>query len=74
MVISYAASNEHKHKTAEIKPFMRIRARRYEGRIVKLSETSLRNRPYMVFYSQGTFWDAGSVHGTSVGCNSLVYP
>ena len=45
-----------------------------EGRIVKLSATPLRNRPHMVFCSQGTFWGAGSTHGISVGCNPLVYP
>ena len=43
-------------------------------RIVKLSATPLRNRPHMVFCSQGTFWGAGSTHGISVGCNPLVYP
>lgn len=43
-------------------------------RIVKLSATPLRNRPHMVFCSQGTSWGAGSTHGTSVGCNPLAYP
>ena len=45
-----------------------------QGRIVKLSATPLRNRPHMVFCSQGTSWGAGSTHGTSVGCNPLAYP
>ena len=45
-----------------------------DKRIVKLSATPLRNRPHMVFCSQGTFWGAGSTHGISVGCNPLVYP
>ena len=45
-----------------------------EGGIVKLSATPLRNKPHMVFCSQGTFWGAGSAHGTSFGCNPLVYP
>ena len=43
-------------------------------RIVKLSATPLRNRPHMVFCSQGTFWGASSAHGTSVGCNPPAYP
>ncbi len=42
-------------------------------RIVKLSATLLRNRPHMVFCSQGTSWGAGSAHGTSVECNPLAY-
>ena len=46
----------------------------FQGRIVKLSATPLRNRPHMVFCSQGTSWGAGSTHGTSVGCNPLAYP
>ena len=46
----------------------------YVWRIVKLSATPLRNRPHMVFCSQGTSWGAGSTHGTSVGCNPLAYP
>ena len=45
-----------------------------EERIVKLSATPLRNRPHMVFCSQGTFWGASSAHGTSVGCNPPAYP
>ena len=46
----------------------------YIQRIVKLSATPLRNRPHMVFCSQGTFWGASSAHGTSVGCNPPAYP
>ena len=46
----------------------------FARRIVKLSATPLRNRPHMVFCSQGTSWGAGSTHGTSVGCNPLAYP
>ena len=49
-------------------------SRFFARRIVKLSATPLRNRPHMVFCSQGTFWGAGSTHGISVGCNPLVYP
>ena len=48
--------------------------REFVWRIVKLSATPLRNRPHMVFCSQGTSWGAGSTHGTSVGCNPLAYP
>ena len=51
-----------------------LRIERDVRRIVKLSATPLRNRPHMVFCSQGTSWGAGSTHGTSVGCNPLAYP
>ena len=57
-----------------VRVYMFVLNSRFERRIVKLSATPLRNRPHMVFCSQGTSWGAGSTHGTSVGCNPLAYP
>ena len=45
-----------------------LRCAKFEGQIVKLSATPLKNRLYMVFYSNGTSKDKDSVHGSTVGC------